>query len=52
MTPIIRAYRDCLLFGRWPFNTSFISAIAVSVMVMLAGWWWFRRREYQFAENI
>ena len=52
MTPIIRAYRDCLLFGRSPFDTAFTSAIAVSITVMLTGWWWFRRREFEFAESI
>jgi len=52
MTPIIRAYRDCLLLGRSPFDTAFINAIAVSLMVLLVGWWWFRRREFDFAERI
>lgn len=52
MTPIIRAFRDCLIHGRFPFDLSFINAAAVSIMVLLVGWWWFRRREFEFAENI
>lgn len=52
MTPIIRAYRDCLILGRWPFDPAFVGAAAVSIMLMLLGWWWFRRREDDFAENI
>ncbi len=52
MTPIIRAYRDCLIHGRFPFDLSFVNAAAVSIMVLLVGWWWFRRREFEFAENI
>ena len=52
MTPIIRAYRDCLIHGRSPFDLAFGNAAAVSVMVLLVGWWWFRRREFEFAENI
>ncbi len=52
MTPIIRAYRDCLILGRSPFDIPFLGAAAVSIMFFLVGWWWFRRREYDFAENI
>ena len=52
MTPIIQAYRDCLILGRSPFDLSFCNAAAVSVMLLLVGWWWFRRREFDFAENI
>jgi ABC-type polysaccharide/polyol phosphate export permease len=52
MTPIIRAYRDCLIHGRSPFDLSFCNAAAVSITVLLVGWWWFRRREFDFAENI
>ncbi|MBN2561838.1 MAG: ABC transporter permease [Phycisphaerae bacterium] len=52
MTPIIRAYRDCLIQGRSPFDLAFCNAAAVSVMLLLVGWWWFRRREFDFAENI
>lgn len=52
MTPIIRAYRDCLLHGRWPFDLPFLGAAAVSVIVLLAGWRWFRLREHEFAETI
>lgn len=52
MTPIIRAYRDCLIQGRSPFDLAFCSAAAMSVTVLFVGWWWFRRREFDFAENI
>ena len=52
MTPIIRAYRDCLIMGRSPFDLAYLNAIGVSMMVVLVGWWWFRRREFDFAENI
>ena len=52
MTPIIRAYRDCLVLGRSPFDPAFVNAMLVSLMVLLVGWWWFRRREFEFAENI
>lgn len=52
MTPIIRAYRDCLISGRSPFDLPFLNAMVVSIMVLLVGWWWFRQREFEFAENI
>lgn len=52
MTPIIRAYRDCLINGRSPFDAAFCGAAGVSLMFMVVGWWWFRRREDDFAENI
>lgn len=52
MTPIIRAYRDCLLFGRSPVDASFAGATIVSVLMLVVGWRWFRRREFEFAEYI
>lgn len=52
MTPIIRAYRDCLIFGRWPFDWSFLHASVVSLLLFVVGWHWFRRKEYDFAEYI
>lgn len=52
MTPIIRAYRDCLILGRSPFDLPFLQATVVSIALFLAGWAWFRRREFDFAENI
>jgi len=52
MTPIIRAYRDCLIVGRSPFDQPFAYAAAVATLTLLIGWTWFRRREFEFAENI
>jgi lipopolysaccharide transport system permease protein len=52
MTPIIRAYRDCLIQGRSPFDVTFGNAAAVSVVLLVVSWWWFRRKEFEFAENI
>ena len=52
MTPIIQAYRDCLILGRSPLGLSFFSAAVVSVVLLLVSWWWFRRKEFDFAENI
>lgn len=52
MTPIIRAYRDCLISGRSPFDAAFGWAAAVSITTLFVGAWWFRRREHLFAEMI
>ncbi len=52
MTPIIRAYRDCLVFGRSPLDASFLGAATVSIMILIVGWHWFRRREFDFAEYV
>jgi len=52
MTPIIRAYRECLLLGQSPLNPSFGTAAAVSFAVLLFGWLRFARSERDFAEHI
>ncbi|HKQ49100.1 MAG TPA: ABC transporter permease [Phycisphaerae bacterium] len=52
LTPIIRAYRDCLLFGRLPLDASFTGAAAISFLLLFLGWRWFRSREMEFAEYI
>lgn len=52
MTPIIRAYRDCLLFGRFPLDAPFAGATAISMLLLVVGWRWFRAREMEFAEYI
>jgi len=52
MTPIIRAYRDCLIHGESPFDGPFAYATLVSIVSVTVGWWWFRKREFEFAENI
>lgn len=51
MTPIIQAYRDCLIIGRNPFNAAFAQAAAVSIAVLAIGWASFARREFEFAEH-
>jgi ABC-type polysaccharide/polyol phosphate export permease len=52
MTPIIRAYRDCLLLGRWPFDLPLLYATVLSLLLVVLGWRWFRHREFDFAEHI
>jgi ABC-type polysaccharide/polyol phosphate export permease len=52
MTPIIEAYRDCIIYGRSPFTERFALATTLSAMVFVAGWWSFRRQSYRFAECI
>jgi lipopolysaccharide transport system permease protein len=52
MTPIIRAYRDCLILGRNPFDVPFAWACLSAAAALLVGWKWFGRRECRFAECI
>ncbi len=52
LVPIMQAYRDCLLDGRWPAAAPFSYATAVSLIVLLGGWIGFRRASYRFAECI
>jgi ABC-type polysaccharide/polyol phosphate export permease len=52
MTPIIDAYRAVLLRNQWPFDTGFLVAGAVSLVLLCVSWLLFHRAEYTFAENI
>lgn len=52
MTPIIRAYRDCLITGQAPIDASFVGAAVTSIGILMVGWSWFRHCEFDFAEHI
>jgi len=52
MTPIIQAYRDCIISGKLPTSPAFGVAMIVAVVVCIGGWWAFRRTSPKFAEYI
>jgi lipopolysaccharide transport system permease protein len=52
MTPIIDAYRDVLIFGRFPQTTPFLIAVGFSALTLFLGWLLFHRAEFEFAENV
>jgi len=52
MIYIIGAYRDCILEGQLPGPAGFTYAAAVSLFVLAAGWFLFRRAADRFAECI
>jgi ABC-type polysaccharide/polyol phosphate export permease len=52
MTPILQAYRDCLLGGRLPSGGAFVFAACLSVGTLIVGWTVFRRLSFKFAEHI
>jgi ABC-type polysaccharide/polyol phosphate export permease len=52
MTPIIEAYRDCIIHGQAPFTARFAFAALTSIVAFGIGWWWFRRKSFRFAECI
>lgn len=52
MTPIIAAYRDCIVLGCLPDAASFGYAAVLSVVVLVIGWACFHRAAFLFAERI
>ena len=52
MTPIIQAYRDCIVIGNWPHGGAFWGAAICSVLVFVVGWYGFRKLSFKFAECI
>ena len=52
MTPILEAYRDVLLRGRWPDPAAFMITTAMAWMLLVIAWLVFHRAEYEFAENV
>ena len=51
MAGIIAAYRDVLIYNRLPGDYLLPAAI-ISVVILLLGYWFFKRVEYQFADII
>jgi len=51
MTPIVDAYRACLLLDANPPATLALAAV-LSVLVLVGGWLLFHRLEFEFAESI
>jgi len=52
MTPIIEAYRTCIIHGHLPVGGAFWAACVTSVAICATGWWAFRRMSFKFAEYI
>ncbi len=51
MAGIIVAYRDVLLRGQLP-GPYLLSAALISVLIFVAGYWLFKRVEFQFADIV
>ncbi len=52
MTPIIVAYRECIIHGRSPLDGAFLYTAVVAAVLFLGGWTLFHRTEPKFAEYI
>ncbi len=52
MTPIINAYRQCLIYGEWPLSLPFAYVAVLSVALLMGAWVLFHRLEPKFAEYI
>ena len=51
MAGVIEAYRDVLLHQEMP-GSYFILSAGVSVVILIFGYWFFKRVEFQFADVI
>lgn len=49
---LITAYRECLLFGRFPDPGAFSYAACTALLILIVGWYGFRRAAHMFAERI
>ena len=52
MTPVIVAYRDILYYGRAPQMETLLSAVIFGVVIVLVGYFVFRRLKKHFAEEL
>lgn len=52
ITPILDAYRDTLLRGKFPDFSSFGYATIVSITLFILGWIVFYKMQYKFAEKV
>ncbi len=52
MTPVIGAYRDCLVHGHLPAAGPFLYAAVVSLLLLVFGWSCFHKAGFLFAERI
>lgn len=52
MTSVINAYRDAILYGRFPHSLSFLYAFLFSAVILISGWIYFRKRSKYFADVI
>lgn len=52
MTPILEAYRDVLIRGRFPDPAVFVSTTAMAAVMLVTAWVVFHRAESDFAENV
>lgn len=52
MIAILTAYRDCMMGHGLSDPVGLACATAVSMLVLLGGWWAFHRAEFKFAEYI
>ena len=52
MTPITVAYRDILYYGQFPHINTLLSAAILGVVVLVVGYWAFRKLQKGFAEEL
>ena len=52
MTTIMNCYRDCFLYHEWPDVTSLLLVLFISLIILIFGYWVFKKLEKGFAEQL
>jgi len=52
MVALVDAYRDILIYGRWPSSTSLMGLAAGSAGLLAIGYWVFKRASHRFVEEL
>ena len=52
MTPLMSAYRDVFLYHQWPDPSGLIYVGILSLIVLVVGYYVFRKLEKGFAEQL
>ncbi len=52
MTGIVSAYREIILYGRFPIWSEFIYSFCFSIILLIFGWIYFKKRSKYFADVI
>lgn len=50
--PIFAGYQETLLYGRFSFGSELVIVAILSVLVLIGGYWYFKRTEWRFADAL
>lgn len=52
MGPIFAGYQETLLYGRFTYGSELLLVGAISLVVLVGGYWYFKRTEWRFADTL